>query len=136
MKYTSLMPLNRFVDALPAESESVRALEAAARRRSSEDMTMFLRQFGTWAHNDERFQPLMAGNKLMSELTGLSKELSAIGRIGLEIVDYLASGKAAPADWISAQRRELSRFDRPINEVMVAGARPVKILLDTLAQRK
>jgi len=136
MKYTSLTPLNRFADALPAESESVRVLEAAARRMSEQDVKLLRETFATWTANDSRFQALASGNGLMQELLPLSKELATLGSTGLSTLDYLGSGKTAPEDWISTQRKELARFDKPMTEVMLAGARPVKILLESLAQKK
>ena len=66
----------------------------------------------------------------------LARELAALGVTGLSILDYLGSGRTAPEGWIVAQRKELTRFDRPMDEVMLAGARPVKILLESLAQKK
>jgi hypothetical protein len=72
----------------------------------------------------------------MQELLPLSKELATLGSTGLSILDYLGSGKTAPEDWVSAQRKELARFDKPMTEVMLAGARPVKILLESLVQKK
>jgi hexosaminidase len=136
MKYTSLTPLNRFPDALPAESESVRMLEAAAHRQSEQDVKLLRETFTTWTANDSRFRALASGNGLLQELLPLSKELAALGTTGLNILDYLSSGKTAPEDWVSAQRKELARYDRPMIEVMLAGARPVKILLESLAQKK
>src|ERR1017187_6221789 len=52
MKYTSLTPLNRFVDAARPESESVRALEQAAGKL---DIAPLREQFTRWAGNDARF---------------------------------------------------------------------------------
>jgi len=135
-KYTSLTPLNRFPDALRAESESIRALDRAAHRMSEDDLKLLRDTFTTWANNDARFQPLAANNALMSELLPLSKDLSTLGAIGIRLLDYLGSGQAAPADWLSDQRRELARFDRPVSEVAMAGARPVRTLLDALATRQ
>jgi hypothetical protein len=65
----------------------------------------------------------------------LSKDLSALGAMGLQILDYLSFGKPAPADWVTAQTKELTRMQRPSAEVLLAGTRPVKILLDALAKR-
>jgi hexosaminidase len=137
-KYTSLIPLNRFVDAVRPESESVRVLEQAAARYlanragAAEETKLLREQFGRWSANDARFQPLAEGNALVAELTGLSKDLSALGELGLKTLDYLAGGQAAPAEWIAAQRRELARMQKVNVEVTLAAARPVKLLFDQL----
>ena len=132
MKYSSLTPLNRFVDAARPESESVRALEQAAGKL---DIALLREQFTRWAGNDARFQPLAEDNALLGELKPLSQDLSALGLAGLRILTYLESGQPAPEDWLSAQAKDIDRMLRPRNEVVLAAVRPVKLLLDQLARR-
>jgi hexosaminidase len=132
MKYSSLTPLNRFVDATRPESESVRALEQAAGKL---DIALLREQFTRWAGNDARFQPLAEDNALLGELKPLSQDLSALGLAGLRILTYLESGQPAPEDWLSAQAKEIDPMLRPRNEVVLAAVRPVKLLLDQLARR-
>jgi hexosaminidase len=132
MKYTSLTPLNRFVDAARPESESVRALEHAAGKL---EIAQLREQFTRWAANDARFQPLAKDNALLGELKPLSKDLSALGAMGLRILTYLESRRPAPKTWLSAQAKELDRMLKPRNEVVLAAVRPVRLLLDDLARR-
>ena len=132
MKYTSLTPLNRFVDAARPESESVRALERAA---SKLEIALLREQFIRWAGNDARFQPLAKDNALLGELKPLSQDLSALGLAGLRILTYLEGRRPAPRDWVSKQSKELDRMLKPRNEVVLAGVRPVRLLLDDLARR-
>ena len=138
-KYTSLIPLNRFVDAVRPESESVRRLELAAARflasHEAGDGALLREQFTRWAANDALFQPLAEGNALLAELKPLSKDLSILGGMGLKILDYLGGSQPAPADWISAQNQELTRIQRPNVEVTLAAFRPVRVLLDELARK-
>ena len=136
MKYTSLMPLNRFVDALPAESETVRALEQAAARMSAGDIARLRAQFTRWAGADAPFQSLAQDNFLLAELRPASKHLSALGSTGLRILDYLQAGQPAPADWMAEQTKQLARMQAPMAEVTLAAARPVKLLLDELTRRR
>jgi len=131
-KYTSLVPLNRFVDAVRAESESVRALEIAAKAR---DYAALREAFIAWTANDARFTAVAEGNSLLTELKPLSKDLSILGTMGLEILDYLTANKAAGGGWWYAQSREISRIERPSVEVKLAAVRPVKILLDELGRK-
>jgi len=138
-KYTSLVPLNRFVDAVRPESESVRLLEQSAAKAiagpAPEDLALLRERFALWAANDQRFQALAEGNALLAELKPLSKDLSALGAMGLEALDRLAASQPAPADWISAETRELTRIERVNAEVTLAAVRPVKLLLDELARK-
>jgi hexosaminidase len=140
MKYTSLVPLNRFVDAVRPESESVHAMEQAAAKVAANpgaatESRLLRDGFTEWAANDGRFQPMAEGNLLLTELKPLSKDLSALGTMGLQILDYLGAGKAVPADWIATQNRELTRIQKPTVEVQLAATRPVKTLLDELARK-
>jgi hexosaminidase len=135
-KYTSLVALNRFVDAVRPESESVRALQQTAARfvagRSAGDATALREQFTRWAANDAAFQPLAADSALLGELKPLSKDLASLGSAGLKALEYLTAGQRAPADWLAAQNQELTRIQRPQAEVTLAAFRPVKVLLDAL----
>jgi hexosaminidase len=138
MKYTSLVPLNRLVDAARPESELVRAMEVAAarlvRNPADREDELFLReQFTQWAANDARFEPLADSDALMTELKPLSKDLSALGVAGLRLLDALAAKTQPPAAWIATERTEVTRMARPQAEVILAAYRPVKLLLDYLS---
>ena len=89
-------------------------------------------QFAEWAGNDTRFQAMAEGNALLTEVKPLSKDLAALGTMGLQILDYMLGRATPPADWVAAQTRELTRMQRPTAEVNLAAARPVKLLLDGL----
>jgi hexosaminidase len=136
MKYTSLVPLNRFVDTVRPESELVRAMAVAATRLAAKsaqpgDEAFLREQFVRWASNDMRFQRLAEGNAVIGELKGLSKDLSALGETGLRLLDAFG-GKAAPASWIAQQKTEMTRLSKVQVEVILAAYRPVKILLDSI----
>jgi hexosaminidase len=116
-KYTSLIDLNRFVDAVRPESESVRQMEPADLRAT----------FRLWADNDRRVERLG-----IRELNGLSKDLSTLGTIGLQALEYVDSGKPAPRQWIAEQKQLLERMEKPNAEVKLAAVRTVRSLLGSL----
>lgn len=99
---TGTMPLNRFVDAVPPESELARTLELAAKRyvanpgTDSADAAALRRQFGIWAANDALFQPIAADNKYLAEVVPLSKDLAALGEAGIRLLDYLLPAPPPP----------------------------------------
>jgi hexosaminidase len=124
-RYNTLTPLNHFVDAARPESESVRRLEQAAARLNPADVAALRAQFTLWAANDARLQDLAGDNPLLIELERLSKDLSALGAIGLTLLDQHVS-----AAWIAAQTSELARMLKPNAEVILAAVRPVKMLLE------
>lgn len=135
-------PLNRFVDAVRPESENMRHLELLARRLVDShpidpgDLATFRAIFAVWTTNDAHLQALAEDNALLAEVKPLSKDLSALGALGMQILGYLDSGKPAPAEWMAAQTAELRRMQRPTAEVLLAATRQVKILFDGLAKRR
>ena len=71
----------------------------------------------------------------LRELTGLSHDLSQVGSIGLESLEYLESGKTAPESWIAQKKQVLAGMDRPSAEVRLAAVRPVRLLIEAASKR-
>jgi hexosaminidase len=136
-RYTTLQPLNRFVDAARAESESVMALEKLAGRvaAGSSDSAELSRALLRWQANDREFQAVAEGNVLLMELKPLSKDLAALGTMGLQALEYLAGGKTVPVDWAAAQLKEIERIRKPDAEVTLAAYRPVKVLVEAVQKK-
>lgn len=140
-KYTSLVDLNRFVDAVRPESESIRTVEAAAARVAAgqaagpADRAELCVTLRAWAENDARLEPLAEGNALLAELRPISRRLSALGSMGLRAVEYLESGQAAPEGWLEQQNQALAALEKPGAEVTLAAVRPVRLLLEALTRR-
>ena len=109
-------------------------MEFAARRLTPADVAHLREQFTRWAANDARFQTLAAGNVLLTEVLPVSKDLSAIGDAGLKALDYIKDGTTPPAAWVTAQNQEIARMLKPNVEVILAAARPLKILIDGLSR--
>ncbi len=138
-KYSSGIPLNRLVDAVRPESESIRRLEQAAENTARgsggpAELAELKAAFTAWAENNRRLEPL-AGTALIEELEPLSKNLSKAGAIGLGALGYLERGAEPPAGWIGQQSRTLDAMATPSAEVTLAAVRPVKTLLEALAHR-
>jgi hexosaminidase len=127
--YTSLVDLNRFVDAARPESELVRRLVLAAESDSPEAFAELRATFTLWAENDARLQP-------KGELAGLSKNLSVLGSMGLRSLEYLRSPQAAPQSWIDQQLAALGEMEKPEAEVNLAAVRPIRILVEATARRR
>ena len=132
--YTSEIPLNRFVDAVRPESESIRHLEHEVRQVTANgsgdpaalaDLNMRLTE---WLENDSRFKP-------PAELASLSRNLSTLASIGLRALEYLKAGAAAPRDWTSRQRQILDEMQKPNAEVSLAAVRPVRLLVEAVSQK-
>jgi hexosaminidase len=116
------------------ESESIRHLEQAVRRfatnpdgATSELAELHVR-LTEWAENDSRLKP-------SSELSQISRNLSLLGSIGLRAMGYLRSNQAVPDSWVSQQMRALDEIQKPSAEVTLAAVRPVRMLLEAVAQK-
>jgi hexosaminidase len=133
-KYTSEVPLSRFVDAVRPESESVRHLEQAVRRVAASpsgalsELAEVHVRLTEWAENDSRL-------KTSGELTQLSRNLSILGSVGLRALEYLRSSQALPDGWLPQQIQVLDEIQKPNAEVTLAAVRPVRMLLEALARK-
>jgi hexosaminidase len=133
-QYTSLVPLNRFVDAVRPESELVQRLERdvaslAANPASAAELRATLT---LWAENEPRVNQLAQNNQLLAELVPLAHGLAAVGSTGLRALDYIEKREVAPAAWVAEQSREMDRLDQPVAEVRLTGVRLVRLLLAQL----
>jgi hexosaminidase len=133
-KYSSEIPLNRFVDAVRPESESVRHLEQAVHKvaatltGSSSDLAELEVGLTEWSQSDSLL-------RLPPELASLSHNLSILGSIGLKALEYLKAGTAAPEAWVSQQIHTVSEMQAPTAEVTLAAVRPVRLLLEAVSPR-
>lgn len=141
-KYTSLVPLNRLVDAARPESEPIRTLElcianlTANSPTQSSNFAQISVTFAKWRENHALLLPLSEHNILVREILPISEELSALGNIGIQALKYIESGQAAPDNWIAEQRRLLVEMEKPKAEVMLAAVRPVKLLLEAASHNE
>ncbi|HEV3329925.1 MAG TPA: family 20 glycosylhydrolase [Bryobacteraceae bacterium] len=149
-QYTSLVPLNRFVDAVRPESEWVRRLEGdVAEPRTNPGAAAELRAaFTAWAQLADvplpdgrgslaeapstRNRDRQGAGILIAELVPLAERLAAVGKIGLRALDYIEKKEPAPTQWLAQEGRELDRLEEPVAEVRLAGIRPVRLLLAQL----
>ncbi|HKD04731.1 MAG TPA: family 20 glycosylhydrolase [Bryobacteraceae bacterium] len=124
--YTSLIPLNRFVDYVPPESEETRRLSSAS---PDELKAAFL----DWARNDKVLRGMASQNTYLRELLPLSKNLAEAGSIGLQILEYVERGRTPSPEWVREQRAALDQLAKPNAEVVLAAVRPVRALLSRAA---
>jgi hexosaminidase len=134
-KYTSMVPLNRFVDAVPPESPVVRHLDQMAEKvatnpaGSAAEIADLRGTFSEWLANDTQ----ISDNFLGSELIPISKNLSNLGSIGLRALEFFSGGKSPAPDWAAHQLQEIAAMDKPVAEVRLVALQPVRILLSAIA---
>lgn len=105
---TSLMPLNRLVDAARPESATARhfagmvdALLAGKADAGAKDEIKAL--LVRWKDNDAKLETVAPQSFLLKEAVPLSQNLAAIASAGLEALVYLDRGEHAPLEWKTKQ---------------------------------
>jgi len=132
MFYTPQTPLNRLVDAAPAESEVARRFAATVDsllgagspppRTSAtlRQVTSLRQQLLLWQANDTRLQPLLLLNSALREYAPLSTNLAAVATLLLERLVQLEKGQAPTAAWLQAARPILDAVQAPAGQAELA----------------
>jgi hexosaminidase len=125
LAYTSATPLDRLVDAARPESRTAREFRAAVDRllltpASARDESALRTTLVTWRDNHSALDPVLAASPKGAEARSLSRDLSASAAAGLEALEAIRSGRAAPEGWREQTRRLLDRAQRPRAELELA----------------
>ncbi|WP_375434537.1 beta-N-acetylhexosaminidase [uncultured Hymenobacter sp.] len=134
--YTPQTPLNRLVDAAPAESDRARQFNAivdtllahrtlpgglltkdAATRTSLE---VVRNQLTLWQQNDAKLQPLFATAPALTEYAPLSTQLHLLATLGLERLQQLESGQAPTPAWLGGAQKQLEAAKAPAGQAELA----------------
>jgi hexosaminidase len=145
-KYSSIISLTTFVDALQCESELIWKLE-----NLPIDDKIFRDIFKKWSINHARLRQLFFndGDKTQAkqlwgqDLERLSVNLAEAGRIGLRILDYGAKrilhhdrnhtmNSWQLTQWIEHHNQVLNNIENQVNEVRLAAVRPLRRLLNSI----
>ena len=111
-KYTQQTPLNRLVDAARPESNVAREFAAMDRKQ----MRRWLLR---WSANDAALELTVAKSLLLQEVVPLSQDLSKLGTVGLQALDFAESGKKPPQAWLDEQRSFLENAKKPRAELLL-----------------
>jgi hexosaminidase len=138
---TSLMPLNRVIDAARPESIPARKFSLLVNDFVSgtikPGMEAQIRETLTrWRDNSERLSPLAANSSLVQEVVPVSQNLSALGTAGLQALDYLDRGEKAPDAWKTQKLELVQQALQPKAQVILMVAGPVQKLIQASAGEK
>ncbi|MCC3152683.1 family 20 glycosylhydrolase [Hymenobacter sp. BT770] len=132
MIYTPQTPLNRLVDAAPAESEvarrfgvlvdSVLMTNAAPPRPavSVRQLAALRAQLMLWQANDTRLQMMLVLNPALREYGPLSTRLAAVAKLLLERLTQLQAGQTPSAAWLATARTTLDAAQAPAGQAELA----------------
>ena len=127
IQYTTFTPLNRLVDAVRPESMAAHDFAALVDRGA--DPAVLRPWLTLWRDNDAKLEPVIAQSFLLAGTVSLSQDLSTLGSIGLQALDYRASGKPAPREWVQQQLAVIQNAKKPRVEVLLMIADPIAKLV-------
>ena len=139
-QYTTQTPLNRLVDAAPAESEVARrfgalvdsvmdgAVGPSQSVASMRQLAALRAQLLLWQANETRLQPLLLVNFPLREYTSLSTQLAAVSTVLLARLAQLQTNQPAPAAWQARARTTLDAAQAPAGQAELAIVRAARKL--------
>jgi hexosaminidase len=134
-EYTSFTPLNRLVDATPPESNRAREFARLANNPKA-NKDEIRKQLILWRDNKAQVMPLIKRFALLEEAQPLAEHVSALAVAGLQALDYLDSGKAAPQAWVKEQEALMDRATRPRAELLIMIVPSIRKLVDAAQQQR
>lgn len=116
--YDAFSPLNRLVDAVPAESDKARefnqlAARIAAGKAVSGDWETARQCLTLWRDNDAVLQPSLERSELTAELVPVSHNLAHAAAMGLLALDNLQNNLPVSVETQKQQLSELKEFEKP-----------------------
>ena len=135
---TSLMPLNRLVDAVRPESMTARSFDNLVSAFTSGNVgpgtEAEIRALLTrWSSNQTDIEATSERSFLMKEVVPLSQNLSALGNAGLEALEFLDRGNGAPQEWRTRQLALIEQAKKPQAQLLLMVAPSVQKLVEAAA---
>jgi hexosaminidase len=132
---TSLMPLNRLVDAARPESSTARhfaeLVNALLAGKSDPGTKAQIRRWLVlWKDNDAKLQPLESQSFLLKELGPLSQSLSTLAASGLEAMDYIDRGENPSDTWKTQQLALVKQAQGQKAQLLIMVAPSIQKLID------
>jgi hexosaminidase len=131
--YSTEVPLNRLVDAVPPESELAREFTDLVAKAAvdSSARTEVRKWLTAWRDNDRKLQPFLPASVLLADLSPLSHDLSSLGTAGLEALDAIESSQPVAPDKRSQQLAIVDESSKPHAEMMIVIAPAIRLLVKT-----
>jgi len=112
--YSTELPLNRLVDAVPPESEPAREFGELVKNAQQPSARAELRlQLVRWRDNDRKLQPFLPASVFLADLAALSHDVSTLATVGLQALDAIDRGQAPAPE---QRTRQLATVDESSGE--------------------
>jgi hexosaminidase len=132
---TSSAPLNHLIDAVPPECDLARHFSAAVNAlvasqfKDAATEAQIRAQLIAWRDNDAHLEPIIVGSYLLKEVAPLSQNLASLGAAGLQALDYIDKGEAAPDAWRTQQLATIAQATLPQANLLLMPAPAVQLLI-------
>src|SRR5215470_2377234 len=137
---TSLSPLNRLVDAVHPESDVARRFSTqvdhliAGGCKDAVERERIRNQLVIWQNNAANLQPLINNSSLLQEVSSISQNLSRVGALGLQALDYIEQSQRPADSWKNDRVSELEKMEQPSSaQLLLMVIEPVQRLVDASA---
>lgn len=132
--YHQFEPLNRFADALGAESGQVRAMDSwvdklIADPEDGNSAESLRRTFTRWQSNTPDVLALIDGNYQLKGIKPVAEQVDKVAGIGLRLTELIAKQGTLNAEEQKAMQKQLDDAAQTQDEVVIAAVYPVQKLL-------
>lgn len=132
--YTQFEPLNRLVDALPAESNAVRALDnqVTALLANSQDANAaaaIRSQLDVWQRNTVLVQPQLTQNYVLKPIIPVAEQVGKLAELGLQWLDKIQKGENISMQERLQAQTQLDAAAQIQDELVIAAVYPLQRLL-------
>ncbi|MRT04644.1 beta-N-acetylhexosaminidase [Ewingella americana] len=132
--YTQFEPLNRLVDALPAESNAVRELDNQVKAlladgKDAQAAAAIRNQLTLWQANTAQVQPVLAQNYVLKPVQPVAEQLSKLSELGLQWLDKIQKGESITAEERQQAQAQLDGAAQIQDELVIAAVYPLERLL-------
>lgn len=132
--YHQFEPLNRFADALPPESEAVRAMHAQVAallqdKRDKAAAQALRERLQRWQANGAALQTAIAGNRTLRDLAPVAQDVGTLATLGLTLLERHQQDKPLSRAEAEQAQRRLDAAAQTRDEVVIAAVYPLEALL-------
>jgi hexosaminidase len=132
---TSLMPLNRLIDAARPESttgrEFANLVNAYIAGKAGPEAKLQIRQWLVlWRDDHAKLQPLEVQSFLMKEVMPVSQSLSTLAATGLQAMDYVDHSERMPDTLKAVQLVLIQQAEKPQAQVLIVVAPSIQKLVE------
>jgi hexosaminidase len=133
--YTSLTAYNRLVDAAHPESDAAREFaQLVIDWQKNKDH--IAGQLTAWRNSMTHLLPAMQNSALLQEDIPVAQDVQSLATTGLQALQYLQTGQAAPQTWVANQNELLTQAAKPRAELLIMIVPSIRKLVELAAGGK